>query len=400
MIGIFLLTLGLSPKILEVGPGKEFGRIEDAIMVARKGDAVHIYPHPSGYPGTAILLTVPLTIRGIGPHPVAVKGDGFDYSGVGSIPRAIFQIEPSASGSKIENLDLSGAHNSSYNGAGIRVQASNDVEVRDCIIHDNDMGIMSNGKNGDPSAGSNQLIEYCLIEKNGNLKDPGYNHNLYLGGTSVHLSHCEIRNSTTGHNLKSRAHYLLVDYCWIHDAANREIDLPEAWDTERPNSNAVLIGNQIIKDPKCTGNRGVIHFGQEKGTRNGSLYMFGNIVFTPFASPVILVTSPGAAVVAKSNYFLNPEQSKADIWTSTKGNLQISALNLSVSPCYRSTIGGSIRIAAKRTDLFGLVPPRYKSEHTNGTGTIANDEWIDGDGVKQSVKSDTGNSFNVGPRVP
>ncbi|MEI8283096.1 MAG: hypothetical protein WCG75_11875, partial [Armatimonadota bacterium] len=218
--------------VWEVGPGKQFSRIEEAVAQAKSGDVISVFPSPDGYAKTAVRVRTPkLTIRGVGRKPVEVKGDGFDYSGSGSVPRAIIQIDPSGTGSKIENLDLSGAHNSSFNGAGIRIQGANDVTVSDCIIHDNDMGIMSNGMEGDPKAGSNQRIEYCLIERNGNLKDPVYNHNLYLGGTSAFLAHCEIRNSTTGHNVKSRAHYIQIMGCNIHDAANREIDLPEAWDT-------------------------------------------------------------------------------------------------------------------------------------------------------------------------
>ena len=254
---------------LEVGPGKGYSRIEEAVAAAKSGDTILVYPDPAGYPRTAIRVQVAsLTIRGIGSKPIPIMGGDFDYSGSGSVPRAIIQIEPTGMGAKIENLDLSGAHNQSFNGAGVRIQGASNVAVRDCIIRENDMGIMSNGKEGDPKAASNQLIEYCLIERNGNFKDPGYNHNLYLGGSTVRLLHCEIRNSTTGHNVKSRAHYLEIEGCYIHDASSREIDLPEAWDTSRPNSNAVLIGNLIVKDPKCTGNRGVIHYGVEKGNQD------------------------------------------------------------------------------------------------------------------------------------
>ena len=394
------LALMLFATTLDVGPGKAFARIEDAVKSAVEGDNIVIYPSPDHYSNTAIRLQKRLTIRGAGPKPVAIDGSGFDYSGSGSVPRAIFQVEPSASGSKIVNLDLSGAHNGSYNGAGVRIQAANDVTISDCVIHDNDMGIMSNGKEGDSKAGSNQTIEYCLIERNGNVKDPGYNHNLYLGGTSVHVSHCEIRNSTTGHNVKSRAHYILIDYCWIHDAANREIDLPEGWDTERRNSNAVLIANQIVKDPNCSGNCGVLHFGQEKGTRNGSLYLFRNTFVTPFSSPVVLVSSSNSTIVAMTNVFLNTEQSRAELWTANGQNLAVLATNIRSSPAYGTIPGEFNQTGKSKSDTFDLVAPRYLSKFAGQiAGAVKPDRWIDGDGKQVEAIVDFNRMTHVGPRA-
>ena len=129
-------------------------------------------------------------------------------------PRAIIQFNKGADGCVLEGFELSGAHNESFNGAGVRINQANDVTIRDCAIHDNDMGIMSNG-DGTDATGKNQLIESCLIYSNGNAKHSGYNHNLYLGGTSVRIVACEIHSSLTGHNLKSRAHLTIVLNCYI-----------------------------------------------------------------------------------------------------------------------------------------------------------------------------------------
>ena len=126
------------------------------------------------------------------------------------------------------------------------------------------MGVMSNG-DGTPNAAADQRIEYCEIHHNGDPAEPGQNHNLYLGGTSVTLSFCEIHSSLTGHNVKSRAHQIRVQYCFIHDSANRELDLVDSDDTARPESHALLLGNIIVKSPQCAGNRSVIHFGQDGG---------------------------------------------------------------------------------------------------------------------------------------
>ncbi len=374
MIGISLPLM--LPTTLEVGPGKAYSRIEVAVKAAKSGDTIAIFPDPTGYAKSAVRIQTPgLTIRGIDTKPVSIKGDGFEYSGDGSVPRAIIQVDPEGEGAKIENLDLSGAHNSTFNGAGVRIQAANQVTVRNCLIHDNDMGIMSNGQPENKNAAVNQVIEYCLIHSNGNLKDPGYNHNLYLGGTSVALRSCEIRNSTTGHNVKSRAHYIEITNCWIHDAANREIDLPEAWDTTRPNSNAVLIGNRIVKDPNCKGNRGVIHFGVEKGTRLGDIYLIQNTIVTPFSSPVVTVTSKNTTIYANYNIFLNLEQGRAALWT---GQDYVKATNNLLSVGYGELKGGN-RVGSKRSDVFGRPGPDYAF-----TGALSGKadrlSWVDGDG--------------------
>ncbi len=193
-----------------------------------------------------------LTFRAVpaeGSRWVKVDGSGFDYSGRGSTPRAIFQFNAGTDHCVLEGFELCGAHNDSHNGAGVRINQANHVIVRNCSIHDNDMGIMSNG-DGSPERGVNQLIEFCEIHHNGDPADPGYNHNLYLGGTSVTLRFCEVHSSLTGHNVKSRAHHNRVEYCYVHDSANREFDLVDAADTARPDSHAVLLGNIIVKAPQ------------------------------------------------------------------------------------------------------------------------------------------------------
>ena len=54
------------------------------------------------------------------------------------------QFDPAARGAV--DSSNSGAHNASHNGAGVRINQANDILVTHCEIHDNDMGVMSNGK--------------------------------------------------------------------------------------------------------------------------------------------------------------------------------------------------------------------------------------------------------------
>lgn len=224
---------------------------------------------------------------------MTLSGKGFDYSGEGRTPRAIVQFNPGADGCVLEGFELTGAHNGSHNGAGVRINNVADVVVRACDIHGNDMGIMSAGEGA-----KNQRIERCTIHHNGDEDEPGYNHNLYLGGDSVTLSGCEVHSSLTGHNVKSRAHFTRVEYSFIHDSANREFDLVDGDETAAPDSHAVLIGNLIAKARDMEGNKTVIHFGQDGGGRHdGTLYLVHNTIVTPYRSPVADLTDGKAHLV-------------------------------------------------------------------------------------------------------
>ncbi|MBN8458014.1 MAG: hypothetical protein J0M04_09250 [Verrucomicrobia bacterium] len=287
---------------LEVGPGKRFERIEQANAAAREGDVVLVHPLANGSPYRAVSVSVnvpKVTFRGVPGSAggrIVVSGEGGDHSGIGRVPRAIFQFNPDADGCVLEGFDLSGAHNASHNGAGVRIQSANDVTVINCEIHHNDMGVMSNG-DGSRTAGANQFIERCGIHHNGDFKEPGQNHNLYLGGAGVTLFGCEVHSSLTGHNVKSRAGFTAVIACHIHHSNNREFDLVDAAETERPGSDALLAGNLIVKDPECSGNRAVIHFGQDGGkNHDGTLTLLNNTIVTPFLSPTVDLSAPGARV--------------------------------------------------------------------------------------------------------
>lgn len=321
MVLVAFAVLGLS-SVLEVGPNKAYDRIEAAVARAKPGTTIRVFP--GDYRGTHVRLTVGnVQIVGMSDHPVPIDGAGFEYSGAGSVPRAIFQIDAPATDVTIENFELKGAHNASHNGAGVRINAANRVTIRNCTIHGNDMGIMSNGQKNDPHAGEDQLIDRCRIYKNGDPGEPGQNHNLYLGGTSVTVQFCDIWGSLTGHNLKSRAHFTLVQYCQVHDSSNREFDFVEAWDTERRNSNAVLVGNVVAKAPDCPGNRGVIHFGQERGTRNGVLFAINNTIESPFSTPIFALDPPTVRLELFNNIVAGkPEAPREPFYLDGQGKKQ------------------------------------------------------------------------------
>jgi hypothetical protein len=294
-IGLTSLLLCYSAQ-LPVGDDAGYTTIESALKSAQPGDTIVVQPLADNRPYKKVALYITksnITIKAATPDKrIPLSGEGFDYSGRGSIPRAIVQFNRGADGCTLEGFELSGASNGSHNGAGVRINQANGVTIVNCEIHGNDMGIMSNG-DGTANAGADQRIERCLIHHNGNFKHPGYNHNLYIGGESVSLTGCEVHSSLTGHNVKSRAHRTVVHACYIHDSSNREVDLVDhEGDTSRADSDAVIINCVIVKDKKCRGNRGVIHFGEDiGGEHNGTLHLVGNTIVTPYISPVVYLSA-------------------------------------------------------------------------------------------------------------
>ena len=335
----FACSLGLFSnstlaKTLEVGDGKPYSRIEEANAAAQPGDIILVHEREKGQPyeQTAVFVRHKnLTFRGIpskGKTRVQVSGKNFDYNGNGSTPRAIFQFNRGANDCVLEGFELFGAHNESHNGAGVRINQANRTTIRRCSIHGNDMGVMSNG-DGTSSTGADQRIEQCEIHHNGDTAEPGQNHNLYLGGSSVTVSFCEIYSSLTGHNLKSRAHQIRVQYCYIHDSANRELDLVDAAETAPTESDALLLGNIIVKDTKCVGNRIVMHFGQDGGKgRDGTLYLYFNTIVTPFIAPVVELSAPKAKAELVGNLISNggAKQSNQQV-AAVRGGAQFQNLS-------------------------------------------------------------------------
>lgn len=264
-----------------------------AAVQLQPGDVIEVDP---GTYTDACQLTAsgtaqqPITMRGLaGARPV-FDATGLDLSGSGSVPRAIFQFN-NASYWVLEHLELTHAANGSNNGAGFRVTAGgHDLTVRDCSIHDNQDGAMSDGP-------STITIESSDIFHNG--ANDGQSHNLYLQGDVVRLVGNHIHDSVGGQNVKLRTRYVEIIANVIENAGNYEIDLIQGPYTSMPNANAVLIGNLIVRAPSSGNNYQTILFGTDNPndttpSRNGALYALGNTFVLRNASNQLfhVLTSP------------------------------------------------------------------------------------------------------------
>ncbi|HRI43918.1 MAG TPA: right-handed parallel beta-helix repeat-containing protein [Fimbriimonadaceae bacterium] len=390
----FLSVATASAATLTVGTGRMYARIEDANAAASPGDTIAVYRTAGDLYVRPMILVTKANLRFVGMEaaPVVLDGTGGNYSGAGSVPRAIFQANPGASGLVIENLELRNARNTSFNGAGVRINQASSVTVRRCLIHSNDMGIMSNGDGATPTSASNQLIEYCQIYSNGNASNPGFNHNLYLGGTSATVQFCAIHSSTTGHNFKSRAHFNLLRYNHVYDSANRELDLVDDWDTTRPHSHTVLLGNVIVKKLDMSGNRTVIHFGQDGGAaHNGTLFLIHNTIVTTYVSPIVQVSSTQARVDFVNNVIYNGVQSAPTLVSghslgTVSGNHNwisrgYSLAGTSISPATRYQ-GGTV--AAHPGFANASLGDYFLLQTAAGYPAAPTAKYFDGDGTSRS----------------
>ncbi|MBA4388353.1 MAG: hypothetical protein C0404_10255 [Verrucomicrobia bacterium] len=352
-------------NVLTVGQGQTYSRIEDAYVAASAGDTILVYPQAGGAPYSKPALYVNKSnISFIGQDPagglIVLDGTGYNYTGAGSVPRAMFQFNAGVDRGLVANFEIRNCTNDSFNGAAVRINQANNITVRNCDVHDCDMGFMSNGSASGGTA-TNQLIENCHVHSCGNLADPGYNHNFYMGGASVTIRGCNIHSSTTGHNVKSRAHLTIVEGSFIHDSANREMDLvDDIANTTISNSHALVRGCVIVKDPACAGNKAVIHFGQDGGNdHNGTIHIINSTIVTPFISPVVDLNAPNSGVNMLNTLVVDPTGVQGGkTLVSLSGGAQASnttgrqlwlAYGLTVPP------GGSFTNVT--TGAYGYVPP-------------------------------------------
>ncbi|MHA1128899.1 MAG: hypothetical protein ACTSRN_08125, partial [Alphaproteobacteria bacterium] len=207
--GVLSLTASVSADTIEVGPGKAHETIEAAYQVARPGDVIEIHPRADGKPYSLALIVFKhkITFRGVAQNGkrVHISGNGFNYSGGGSTPRAIFEFRKKADDNTVENLLISDARNGPGNAAGVRINQANNITILNCEIRYCDMGVFSNGDLKSNTAAGQRVFD-SEVHHNGSDRHPGGSHNFYLDGTSAWIRGCYIHDSTTGHNFKSRAH--------------------------------------------------------------------------------------------------------------------------------------------------------------------------------------------------
>ena len=305
-------------RTFDVGPGKTYTEVNAvpwATLVA--GDVVNIYHRPTPYVckfGLAAQgeASAPVIINGVtdasGNRPV-LDGDGAAVS-PGSMPGTADNIwasgdegfglitvkrRPSRPTSEnprwitFQNLEIKGARaDATYTtsqgasvayafSAGIWLQPSTDITIRNCVIHDNSQGIFTMSKPGGMGESCQRLrILYNRIYGNG-VVGSGYEHGCYVQGYDVITEGNYIgagRAGAGGSTYKSRVGKEIIRYNWIESTA-RMLDLvqPEFTDAfvAYPDYGIDYVyGNVLVNDERIQGNAWrPIHYGADGSSGGG-----------------------------------------------------------------------------------------------------------------------------------
>ena len=302
ILSVLVLTLSLStftasafaddksgsrtPKVLEVGPGKEFLFPSVAAEFSGDGDTVLIDAAGFYDDDVAIWKANDLIIRGVNgvPH---IKAKRIIPNG-----KAIWVLQ--GDNYYIENIEFSGAKVRDKNGAALRLEGAS-IKIVNCFFHHNQNGILS-GKN----TKSDISIENSVFSYNGHGR--GQTHNVYIGEVRSlnfigNLSH----HAIIGHTLKSRASNNYVAYNRLLDGTDGNssylIDLPNG-------GNSIVIGNVIQQSDK-TDNWAMVAFGMEGlKHKENSLYLVHNTFINYRNSAMFVTIKPGAKVRVTNNLFV------------------------------------------------------------------------------------------------
>jgi hypothetical protein len=385
-VAVFLVSVLAGPvaaTIYRVGPTREVKSLKPVIAQLKPGDVVEI--DPGTYQEVLKLRAngtkeAPIVVRGVGQARPVFDAAGLNVSGRGSIPRGIFEIEGAYN--IIERLEFKNARNGN-NGAGIRLLGSTNAVIRDCKMTYCDMGIFG----GDRETAT---IEACEVAFNGTPDYNGYSHNFYMHGNRVVVRACHIHDSLYGQNYKSRAHYNELWYNWIADSNEGEVGPVDGkGETDRPNSNALLVGNVIVSKPNRTGNisKFILVGSESGGSHDGTLYMFHNTLVA--GSPRVVFVQlhdPKARAVIHNNIFFGSSRvvAVARQPVSVVGSNNWIPKGASIPEGLTATVTGDtpgFNDLAKR-DF------RLKPDSACVNGGVDNVEYVDGDGAKHRLTLD------------
>ena len=303
-------TTGAFNGILQVGPGKTYATVQDAVNAAVDGNTIEIYTstYTQGA-GWATINKNNLTLRGMGTRPV-LDANGSCLSG-----KAIFII--TGTGTTVENLEFKNSRNvTDKNAAGIRQEAAN-LTVRNCYFHDNDDGILCNA-----ITGSAILVETSEFYHNG--YGDGGSHNIYCNVVdSLTVRYCWSHGAVAGHEIKTRAKVNKILYNRIGNeggTGSYEIDVPNGGTT-------YIIGNQI-EQSSTAANPTIISYGAE-GTTNPDqhLYVVNNTIVNNRTSGTFVYNYSTTTALLQNTIFqgagtiVTGPNTQTTNWTTTNASL-------------------------------------------------------------------------------
>lgn len=241
LAALFLPRLALA-ETFEVGPGKPFATIQEALPSATAGDVIEVQGDQT-YPGDLWFREeqAGITVRGI-----PVNGKRPIIEGVGTEEWHDMIVYVNANDFVFEGFEIIGDGNPDHFGI---VHKANNVTIRDVVVH----GVRSQGLLGTDFESGSLTLERCEFYDNGSEE---YNHQIYMAtdesmypGSVFRMQFCYVHDGAGGNNVKSRSERNEIYYNWIEGAFYHELDLigPDGQDPGLAREDSDVVGNVLIK---------------------------------------------------------------------------------------------------------------------------------------------------------
>jgi hypothetical protein len=215
------------PQAWIVTPSANSQALQDAVRKAKDGDVIELVE--GEYRGNLLLENRTLTLRGLGPKPAVVHGDGKS-----SAAFALWTVRGGAI--TLQNIEFRGARSQDGGGAGVRMEGGRLTILR-CNFFDNEYGLLATNDEA-----AELVIQGSVFGLAPKVRG-GLYHLLNVGRIGkLNLTATRFQQGYEGHLIKTRAREAFIGYNFIHDSvrggASYEIDLANG-------GQAIVIGNVI-----------------------------------------------------------------------------------------------------------------------------------------------------------
>lgn len=288
LLSSILVCLTASAATIPVGSKSKFKTPCQAFANAKDGDTL-LLDAATTFDGDVCAITRNrLTIRGVNGRPHIRSADK-SFQG-----KAIWVVQ--GNDNIIENIEMSGVHVPSHNGAPIRLEAGS-LTLRGVSFHDNEEGFLTTAAPG------HIQIDFSEFARNGDGR--GYAHNIYIGGGhTFEMRFCTVQAAVVGNLVKSRAKETRL----LYNRIGGETYGSESWEVDLPDGgNALLVGNIIVQGPQSP-NPNMISFMTEGAQPGSTLRMAYNTVVNLGRPGVFIQPGPRAQFqgVLTHNIFQGP----------------------------------------------------------------------------------------------